>query len=94
MFDDWDFHTTRAGAAVSGREWAARLDPDDARRWRDAYRQAFARRQPFRLEFRTTGPDGRTVTMTAAAVPVFNGNDFVGYRGSCTEATDFDIAAT
>ena len=68
---------------------AALLHPDEVERWREAYGQAFARREPFQLEHRLLRHDGEYRWVVTAGVPRHNADgSFAGYIGTTVDITE------
>jgi PAS domain S-box-containing protein len=62
---------TMEEALASG--WATRMHPDDHARCRDIFEAAFARRQPYQIEFRTrNASDGGWAWIADNGIPLFN----------------------
>jgi PAS domain S-box-containing protein len=73
--------------------WMKNIDPSHAQRCLDIYRDAFARREPFRMEYRMRRHDGVYRWFLDSGRPRFTNEDgkpseFVGYIGCCVDVTE------
>ncbi len=82
----WLEFTGRALAQELGDGWAEGVHPDDKQQCLRTYREAFAARQPFVMEYRLRRHDGeyRWISNTGRPRHDRQGN-FVGYIGSCLD---------
>ncbi|HVN03568.1 MAG TPA: PAS domain-containing protein [Bryobacteraceae bacterium] len=72
-----------------GNQWAEGVHPLDLQRCLATYREAFARREPFEMEYRLLRHDGDYRWILDCGAPYFGANDeFLGYIGSCIDVTD------
>jgi len=89
----WLEFTGRSLEAELGTGWAEGIHPDDLGRFVDTCKQAFDRRQPFRMEYRLRRHDGEYRWILDIGVPRFNqDHSFVGYIGSCVDVTESKLA--
>lgn len=70
-----------------GDGWVKNMHPEDKDRYLGSYRAAFARREPFRLEYRLRRRDGQYRWVLAHGVPRTQGGEFVGFIGTCIDIT-------
>lgn len=70
-----------------GDGWADRLHPDDTVHCLATYADAFARREPFCMEYRMRRHDGEYRWLLDNGTPYERGGRFAGYWGSCTDVT-------
>jgi PAS domain S-box-containing protein len=71
-----------------GDGWAENVHVDDAGRCLNTYASAFESRAPFSMEYRLKRHDGEFRWMLDNGTPMFFGDEFAGYIGSCTDVTD------
>lgn len=70
-------------------DWPGRIHPEDRKRVTRAYRSAFARRIPIRVEFRFQRADGAYRWMINQGRPYSNlDGTFAGFIGSCYDGTE------
>lgn len=72
-----------------GNGWAEGVHPDDFDRCLKTYREAFARREVFEMEYRLKRHDGAYKWIFDLGVPLYNeSGEFAGYIGSCIVVAD------
>jgi PAS domain S-box-containing protein len=85
----WLTFTGRTLDQELGDGWADGVHPDDVADCLSAYRAAFDRREPFRMEYRLRRADGEFRWVLDIGVPRFEADSrFAGYIGSCLDITD------
>ena len=85
----WIEFTGRPEEEELGHGWKAGIHPDDLRDIEAATSEAFARRDPYQLEFRLRRSDGAWRWMLKKAAPRYTSEGtFAGYVGSCTDITE------
>ncbi len=84
----WLNFTGRPMARELGLGWRDNVHADDLERCRETYAAAFAAQRPFRLEFRLRHHDGEYRWLLDHGAPRHQGEEFVGYIGSCVDITD------
>ena len=85
----WLEFTGRTIEQELGDGWAENLHPDDRDAYLNAYRSAFAARQPFELEYRLRRHDGVYRWVLARGTPRFHpSGGFAGFVGFCLDVTD------
>ncbi len=85
----WLEFTGRALEHELGYGWADGLHPDDHARALEAYRSAFAAREPFTVECRLRRADGSYRWVLDTGLPRWApGGAFAGYIGSCVDITE------
>jgi PAS domain S-box-containing protein len=78
---------------ASGAGWEKATHPDDVERCRDAYLDAAARREPFRVEQRLQRYDGKYRWTLTTGAPRYSPNGlFMGYIGTGTDVTEQKLA--
>jgi diguanylate cyclase (GGDEF)-like protein/PAS domain S-box-containing protein len=87
--DTWLQFTGRTLAQSQGSGWVADVHPDDADGCLGTWQQAFARREPFRMEYRLRHADGGYRWISDEGNPRRDADDaFVGYIGYCYDITE------
>lgn len=81
----WLDFTGRTMAQELGFGWAEGVHPDDYDRCLEIYTAAFDTRQPFQMEYRLRRHDGEYRWIVDQAVPLYEGEQFIGYIGSCID---------
>ena len=90
----WLDFTGRSLQAELGQGWTDGIHGEDRHRYESTYRDAFAHRSPFRLEFRLKRADGEYRWMLEEGSPMHDDEGaFTGYLGSCFDVTEKKIAA-
>jgi len=85
----WLDFTGRTMEAELGNGWLEGIHSEDRQRCADAYFQAFARREPYTIEYRLRRHDGEYRWILDSAVPRFNQDgSFAGYICSAVDVTD------
>jgi two-component system sensor histidine kinase UhpB len=77
---------TGAAAAADG-DWIASIHPDDLGRSLETYRHAFARREPFQMEYRVRSDDGAERWILDTGMPRSSGDIFEGFVGTAVDVT-------
>ena len=89
----WLDFTGRPLSAELGNGWAEGVHAADLQRCMDTYVRAFDCREPFRMEYRLKGNDGKYHWILDIGVPRFNPDGlFAGYIGSCIDVTERKLA--
>ena len=85
----WLRFTGRCAEEELGDGWMDNLHPDDREPFMESWRQAFAARVSFRIEYRLKRYDGKYRWLVDEGVPRFlpNGH-FAGFIGSCIDITE------
>jgi PAS domain S-box-containing protein len=87
--DPWLAFTGRTMEQELGDGWSEGVHPEDRERYAQTYRDAFASRTPFTVEFRLRRHDGEYRWVLDNGVPLFEGHGFFkGYVGSCIDITE------
>lgn len=85
----WLDFTGRSLEEEVGEGWKADIHPDDLKTTDSVYETAFARQQPFSMEYRLRRKDGTYSWVFARAIPHFTADGvFLGYVGSCVDITE------
>lgn len=85
----WIKFTGRPLVNQLGEGWLAGVHPDDGHKYREAFTDAFARREPFQAEYRLQKFDGSFGAILEFAQPTYlNDGTFIGYVGSCFDITE------
>jgi signal transduction histidine kinase len=82
-------------AGVDGRriqpdtddDWIKSIHPDDLGCCLEIYRRAFARREPFQMEYRVRGGDGAERWVLDTGMPKSSGDIFEGFVGTAVDVT-------
>lgn len=81
----WLRFTGRPLQAELGDGWSENVHPEDVRRCRRVYLESFWRRVPFESRYRLQRHDRVYRAVREHAVPLFEGERFLGYVGACFE---------
>ncbi|MEW6545107.1 MAG: PAS domain S-box protein [Nitrospirota bacterium] len=85
----WLAFTGRALEQELGDGWAEGVHPEDERRCRATYQEAFQARRPFEMEYRLRRYDGTYRWLLDVGRPYHDlDGRFAGYIGSCYDITD------
>ncbi len=85
----WLSFTGRALEEELGNGWREGVHEEDRERCLATYQGAFARREPFEMEYRLRRADGALRWVVDRGVPRFAPDgSFLGYVGSCLDITD------
>ncbi len=85
----WLDFTGRTMELELGNGWTEGIYPDDLQKCLEMYKDAFDRREEFRLEYRLRRYDAEYRWVLNIGVPRFSqDHSFVGYIGSCIDVTD------
>ena len=85
----WLDFTGRTMEQEMGGGWAEGVHPEDLERCMKTYRDAFAARRTFAMEYRLRHHDGRYRTIVDVGRPISNlDGNFAGYLGCCYDITD------
>ena len=85
----WLAFTGRTFEAELGNGWAEGVHPDDFQRCLQTYQQAFAKREPFEMEYRLCRFDGAYRWLFDRGVPfVDESGVFCGFIGSCIDVQE------
>ncbi len=85
----WLAFTGRTMEQELGDGWAKGVHPEDLERCVKTYRDAFAARRPFEMEYRLRHHDGRYRTIVDIGRPIAKlDGAFAGYLGCCYDITD------
>ena len=85
----WLEFTGRTMAQEYGFGWAEGVHPEDYDRCVAIYSEAFARREPFRMDYRLRRHDGEWRVIDDSGIPRFaDDGAFLGYIGACTDVTE------
>src|SRR5204862_1279338 len=78
----------RAGSAgARDDDWIASIHPEDLERCLETYRKAFARREPFQMEYRVHANDGAERWILDTGLPKTSGDAFEGFVGTSVDVT-------
>ncbi len=84
----WLDFVGRTMAQEIGEGWVQNVHRDDLRGCLETYREAFAARREFRMEYRLRRGDGEYRWLLDHGVPRYTGEAFVGFIGSCVDITE------
>jgi PAS domain S-box-containing protein len=84
--------TGRPIEAELGEGWTDAVHADDVSRCRETYRDAFDRRETFRMEYRIKRHDGEYRWVLDTGVPRVAADGFAGYVGSAIDVTELKLA--
>ena len=73
--------------AADAEDWIGSIHPDDLGRSLETYRRAFARREPFQMEYRVRGDDGAEHWVLDTGMPKSSGDIFEGFVGTAVDVT-------
>jgi PAS domain S-box-containing protein len=89
----WLKFTGRSVQKELGNGWAQGVHDEDLKTYLGAYSAAFARREPFQVEYRLRRHDGEYRWIFDCGVPRFNADrSFAGYIGSAIDVTERKLA--
>jgi PAS domain S-box-containing protein len=88
----WLDFTGRTMEQELGNGWAEGLHPDDLDRCVANYSSSFDARSSFRMEYRLRRADGEYRWVLDNGVPLYRGDQFTGYIGSCIDITEQKLA--
>jgi len=93
--DRWLDFTGRTLQEELGEGWSEGVHPDDLEGCLATYREAFAQRKPFEMQYRLRRHDQMFRWISDSGVPMMDADDqFKGYIGSCIDVTDnIELAA-
>src|SRR5215475_1221492 len=77
---------------VLGDKWAEFVHPEDRGDYVNAFHEAASRRDRFEAEFRFLRRDGEYRWMRSIGRPRFEGGEFKGYVGSCSDIHELKLA--
>ena len=85
----WLDFTGRSMDQELGHGWLEGVHPEDLAKCAEICGGSFARREPFRLDFRLRDGDGEWRIIDDTAVPRFaDDGEFLGYIGTCVDVTE------
>lgn len=85
----WLDFTGRSLEEELGEGWKTDVHPDDLKMTNEIYEAAFAKQQPFNVEYRLRRKDGTYGWVFARAIPHFTQDGvFLGYVGSCVDISE------
>jgi PAS domain S-box-containing protein len=88
----WLDFTGRTMEQELGSGWATGVHPDDLDRSFATYSSSFDARCSFRMEYRLRRADGEYRCVLDDGVPLYRGDEFGGYIGSCIDVTEQKLA--
>ncbi len=88
----WLDFTGRTMEQELGNGWAEGVHPEDFDRCLATYVTAFDKREAFSMKYRVRKADGQYGWLLDNGSPLFEGETFKGYVGSCTDITDMITA--
>jgi two-component system CheB/CheR fusion protein len=71
-----------------GNRWVENIHQEDLQRCLKTYVASFDTRQPFKIEFRLRRYDDQYRWVINNGVPMYEGEEFIGYIGTCTDITE------
>lgn len=89
----WLEFTGRTMEQELGNGWAESVHKEDFDRCLTTYFESFEARQPFTMDYRLRRHDGEWRWVLDHGVPVYEGENFAGYIGSCIDVTAQKAAA-
>jgi PAS domain S-box-containing protein len=84
----WLDYTGRSMEQEMGNGWAQGIHPDDYKGCLETYLSAFDLREPFSMEYRLRKADGQYGWILDNGIPIFEGQIFKGYIGSCVDISN------
>ena len=84
----WLTFTGRTLEQEIGTGWADDIHPLDRSHCLNLYAEAFRARRPFEMEYRLRRHDGEYRWVVDAAAPLYEGDTFLGYAGSCADVDE------
>ncbi|MCA9223536.1 MAG: PAS domain S-box protein, partial [Planctomycetales bacterium] len=85
----WLEFTGQPMRTLVGQGWQQCVHAEDLPECLETYRRHFAKRQPFRVEYRLRRHDGQDRWILDTGVPLYDAEQtFRGYLGSCVDITD------
>src|SRR5579871_6664760 len=84
----WLEFTGRTIEQELGNGWSSGVHPADSDRCIATYNASFDLRRPFQMEYRLRRADGEFRWILDNGTPLYRGNEFVGFIGSCIDVTD------
>jgi PAS domain S-box-containing protein len=83
----WLHFTGRALEEEVGNGWAEGVHAEDFSRCMQVFLEAFVAHRPFAMEYRLRRHDGEYRWILDQGAPRFEGDEFVGFIGSCVDIT-------
>ncbi|MDQ3019357.1 MAG: PAS domain S-box protein [Bacteroidota bacterium] len=71
-----------------GEGWAEGIHPDDFTRCVNLYKSSFDKGEEFEMEYRLRAANGEYYWVLDKGIPRYEGNEFVGYIGSCIDINE------
>jgi len=84
----WRDFVGRTADQDMGRGWADCVHPEDVNRCLTTYTLSFDARCGFRMEYRARRADGEYRWLLDNGTPLYRGDEFTGYIGSCIDITE------